>query len=288
MSLNCSKVEIYKTSKGLKAALEAWKSDHPTGKIGLVPTMGALHQGHITLVEAAKKSCDIVIVSVFVNPTQFNDPKDLERYPRTEKEDAELLLKHHCDIMFLPEVEDMYPANEKPYEIDLKGLDKVMEGEFRPGHFKGVCNIVEKLFRIVEPNKAYFGIKDFQQVAIVSHMVSDRDLNIEIVACPIKRNDGGLALSSRNALLSEQDKEDARIINWMLRLGQQLVSEGKSINIVKENMLALFSLGKLKLEYLEIVDNKTLKQANTADSKITACTAAYCGKVRLIDNIQLN
>ncbi|MDX1348919.1 MAG: pantoate--beta-alanine ligase, partial [Putridiphycobacter sp.] len=180
------------------------------------------------------------------------------------------------------------PPNDSPYEIDLKGLDKVMEGEFRPGHFKGVCNIVEKLFRIVEPGKAYFGIKDFQQVAVISHMVKVRNLPVEIVPCPIKRNNGGLALSSRNALLSEKEKEAARIINWMLRIGKQLVSEGKPLDIVRENMLSVFNLGELELEYLEIVDNTTLQPAVSTDSKISACTAAYCGKVRLIDNIQLN
>ena len=265
-----------------------WKSEHPNGKIGFFPTMGALHGGHMSLVEAAKKACDLVIVSVFVNPTQFNDDKDLERYPRTESEDAELLEKHHCDILFIPEVEDMYPANEAPYQIDLEGIDKVMEGKYRKGHFEGVCNIVEKLLRITCPDMAFFGIKDFQQVAIVRHMVKLRGLPVDIIACPIKRSASGLAMSSRNALLSEKDKEDARIINWTLKLGKQLVSEKQPLALVKENMLALFKFGNLTIEYLEIVDNSSLQEIKTNQPNMSACMAAYCGKVRLIDNIQLN
>ncbi|MFK8045448.1 MAG: pantoate--beta-alanine ligase [Crocinitomicaceae bacterium] len=281
-------MEIYKSSTALKEAIALWKSANPAGKIGFVATMGALHGGHITLVEAAKKASDIVIVSIFVNPTQFNDPKDLEHYPRTEKADTELLAQNDCDIIFMPSVNDMYPKNNPPYKIDLGGLDKVMEGQFRPGHFEGVCNIVETLLRVTECDLAFFGIKDFQQVAIVKHMVEIRNLLVEIVAVPIKRSNGGLALSSRNALLSEKQKEEARIINWVLRLGKQLVSEGKSLPVVKENMISLFNRGTLDLEYLDFVSNKTLKPITSIESNMSACVAAYCGKVRLIDNIQLN
>ena len=288
MSLNCCEVKIYNTTNDLTNAIARWKSDNPTGKIGFVPTMGALHDGHMTLVEAAKKESDFVIVSVFVNPTQFNDAEDLKRYPRTEEADAKLLVDHHCDVLFLPSVEDMYPPTDTTYDIHLKGLDKVMEGKYRKGHFEGVCNIVEKLLRIVTPDLAFFGIKDFQQVAIISHMVNLRKLPVKIVACPIKRSDSGLALSSRNALLNWEEKEAARIINWTLRLGKQLVSEGKDLSIVKENMLALFNTGQLTLEYLEIVDNISLKSLDKSQPKMSACMAAYCGNVRLIDNIQLN
>ena len=288
MSLNCCEVKIYNTTIDLTNAIARWKSDNPTGKIGFVPTMGALHDGHMTLVEAAKKESDFVIVSVFVNPTQFNDAEDLKRYPRTEEADAKLLVDHHCDVLFLPSVEDMYPPTDTTYDIHLNGLDKVMEGKYRKGHFEGVCNIVEKLLRIVTPDLAFFGIKDFQQVAIISHMVNLRKLPVKIVACPIKRSDSGLALSSRNALLNWEEKEAARIINWTLRLGKQLVSEGKDLSIVKENMLALFNTGQLTLEYLEIVDNISLKSLDKSQPKMSACMAAYCGNVRLIDNIQLN
>ena len=288
MSLNCCEVKIYNTTNDLTNAIARWKSDNPTGKIGFVPTMGALHDGHMTLVEAAKKESDFVIVSVFVNPTQFNDAEDLKRYPRTEEADAKLLVDHHCDVLFLPSVEDMYPPTDTTYDIHLNGLDKVMEGKYRKGHFEGVCNIVEKLLRIVTPDLAFFGIKDFQQVAIISYMVNLRKLPVKIVACPIKRSDSGLALSSRNALLNWEEKEAARIINWTLRLGKQLVSEGKDLSIVKENMLALFNTGQLTLEYLEIVDNISLKSLDKSQPKMSACMAAYCGNVRLIDNIQLN
>ena len=281
-------MKIYNTTNDLTNAIARWKSDNPTGKIGFVPTMGALHDGHMTLVEAAKKESDFVIVSVFVNPTQFNDAEDLKRYPRTEEADAKLLVDHHCDVLFLPSVEDMYPPTDTTYDIHLNGLDKVMEGKYRKGHFEGVCNIVEKLLRIVTPDLAFFGIKDFQQVAIISYMVNLRKLPVKIVACPIKRSDSGLALSSRNALLNWEEKEAARIINWTLRLGKQLVSEGKDLSIVKENMLALFNTGQLTLEYLEIVDNISLKSLDKSQPKMSACMAAYCGNVRLIDNIQLN
>lgn len=281
-------MEIFRSSESLKKGLSVWRSDNPKGSVGFVATMGALHEGHVTLVEAAKKTCDLVVVSVFVNPTQFNNEGDLKRYPRTEEADAKLLLDNECDILFSPKVEDMYPPKEKPYEIDLNGLDLLMEGEFRPGHFKGVCNIVERLFRIIEPQKAFFGIKDLQQVAIVSHMVKLRKLPVEIVACPIKRSDAGLALSSRNALLNAQEKEKARIINWTLRIGKQLVSEGKSLAVIKENMRALFDLSDLELEYLEVVDSGSLQTVTEVQPNISACLAAYCGKVRLIDNIQLN
>jgi len=281
-------VEIYKSSKALKEAVALWKSANPAGEIGFVATMGALHGGHITLVEAAKKASDIVIVSIFVNPTQFNDPKDLERYPRTEEADTKLLAENDCDIIFMPSVDDMYPTSQPKYEINLAGLDQLMEGRYRPGHFEGVCNIVETLLRVTTCDLAFFGIKDFQQVAIVKHMVELRNLPVKIVAVPIKRNSGGLALSSRNALLSEEQKEQARIINWVLRLGKQLISEGKPLPVVEENMLALFSLGSLELEYLDIISNKTLQPVHSVEPSISACMAAYCGKVRLIDNIQLN
>ncbi|MFK8037497.1 MAG: pantoate--beta-alanine ligase [Crocinitomicaceae bacterium] len=281
-------MEIFRTKKELQQAIAHWKGRKPSKKVGFIPTMGALHEGHISLVDAAKLHSDLIIVSVFVNPAQFNDQSDLERYPRTESADADLLNKNGCDILFLPPVNEVYPIGEAKYEIELDGLDSVMEGTFRPGHFKGVCNVVEKLFRIVKPDIAFFGIKDFQQAAIIKHMVNLRGLPVEILACPIKRNDGGLALSSRNALLSEQEKEDARIINWTLRLAKILVQEGKSLKIVKENVQALFSLGQLKLEYMEIVHNDSLKPVKSITENISICLAAYCGKVRLIDNIQLN
>lgn len=281
-------MEIFRTKKGLQEAIRLWKAQNTQKKVGFIPTMGALHEGHISLIDAAKMSSDLIVVSVFVNPAQFNEQVDLEKYPRTESADADLLKKNGCDILFLPEVSEVYPEGEPKYEIDLNGLDSVMEGMFRPGHFKGVCNVVEKLLRMVKPEIAFFGLKDFQQVAIVKHMINLRQLPVEMMACPIKRNDGGLALSSRNALLSEQEKEEARIINWTLRLAKNLVNEGKSLAVVNENARALFKLSNLELEYLEIINNSSLKPVSSMHKNMSICLAAYCGKVRLIDNIQLN
>lgn len=281
-------MEIFKTKKGLQEAVAQWKVQNAQKKVGFIPTMGALHQGHMSLIDTAKINCDLIIVSVFVNPTQFNEQADLEKYPRTESADADLLRKNGCNILFLPEVDEVYPKDEPKYDINLNGLDSVMEGMFRPGHFRGVCNVVEKLLRIVKPEITFFGIKDFQQVAIVKHMINLRHLPVEVVACPIKRSDSGLALSSRNALLSEKEKEEARIINWTLRLAKVLVKEGKSLEVINENIQALFKLGNLELEYLEIINNSTLKPVTSTKEKMSICIAAYCGKVRLIDNMQLN
>ena len=280
-------MKIVTEVKELKTLINTYRSENPSNKIGFVPTMGALHLGHVSLIEAASDSCDFIITSIFVNPTQFNDKKDLERYPRTIDSDIAVLTNTSCDLLFLPTVEEMYPAGNT-YSIDLNGLDKVMEGKFRQGHFDGVCNIVETFFRIISPDKSFFGIKDFQQVAIIKYMIKLRGLGTEIVTCPILRETSGLAMSSRNALLSEQEKEDARILNWVLKLGKLLVIEGKPLDVVKENMLALFGTGKLTLEYLEIVDNDSLESVDKVQANISACIVAYCGKVRLIDNIQLN
>ncbi len=281
-------MKIIKEAKQLIEEIAIIRQNNPKSSIGFVPTMGALHEGHISLVKEAKRQSSVVVTSIFVNPTQFNDLSDLDRYPRTEQEDINLLEQEGCDIIFLPDVNEMYPNGKEPYEIDLGGLDLVMEGQYRENHFEGVCMIVEKFFGLVKPDKAFFGLKDFQQVAIIKRMVEVRNLNIEICPCPIKREKSGLAMSSRNMLLSDRERQDARILNWVLRLGKQLVSEGKSLDEVKEHMLALFNLGKLKLEYMEIVNNTTLQRVNTIEQDITCCIVAYSGKVRLIDNIQLN
>ena len=282
-------MKIIKAINDLVEEIYRLRSTGEKTSVGLVPTMGALHEGHMSLINEARQVTDIVIASLFVNPTQFNDVKDLEVYPRTEQEDINLLEKNGCDILFMPPVEEMYPNGlNEPYEIDLNGLDTILEGKYRDGHFNGVCIIVEKLLTMVKPDVGFFGIKDFQQVAVVKRMVKVRNLNVQIHACPIKRELSGLAMSSRNALLSEEEKEAARIINWTLRLGKQLVSENLNLSTVKENMLALFNTCDLKLEYLEIVDNTALKNVSEIKPEISCCIAAYCGKVRLIDNIQLN
>ncbi|HIP37659.1 MAG TPA: pantoate--beta-alanine ligase [Crocinitomix sp.] len=256
--------------------------------VGFVPTMGALHEGHLSLIEAAKKQCDIVICSVFVNPTQFNEKSDLQNYPRTLEKDLQLLKKNGCDIVFTPSVEEMYPTKNEDYFIDLNGLGDVLEGKFRPGHFNGVCMVVEKLFKIVEPNKAFFGIKDFQQVAVIKHLVIEKQINVEIVSCPIKRDKNGLALSSRNTLLTDVQREKAKVLSQTIFKGKEVFDNGGDLGEMYDEMLKLFKQSDLKLEYLEVVDNKTLKAVRFVNSNCSICIAAYCGDVRLIDNCQLS
>lgn len=255
--------------------------------VGFVPTMGALHEGHMALVRRAKMECDIVVVSVFVNPTQFNNPDDLKLYPRTAQKDAALLTENGCDIAFFPEVEDVYPKGIAIPTVDLGGMDKVMEGAFRPGHFNGVVQVVWRFFDLVKPNKAYFGLKDFQQVAVIQHMVRELSLPLEIVPCPTLREDSGLAMSSRNMRLSEQQKEDAVIIFRTLTKMKSLVSETRPKDLV-EMGAKMIDESPLKLEYLQIVDSKTLEALDeTWSDSATVCIAAYCGEVRLIDNMTI-
>ena len=223
-------MKIIKASHLLVEAISKIRASAPDTTIGFVPTMGALHEGHISLIETAKKQSDFVIASIFVNPTQFNDKKDLERYPRTEAKDIAMLEANSCDLVFMPDVEDIYPKNDySGYEIDLNGLDKVMEGKFRDNHFDGVCRIVEKFFRLINPDYAFFGLKDFQQVSIIRYMVKVRGLNVSIYPCPIIREEGGLAMSSRNVLLSPEERTDAQIINQTLQLGLKPGSQGKIV-----------------------------------------------------------
>ena len=232
---------ISKDLDELRKAISNLKKDNPNKSIGFVPTMGALHQGHLSLVEKASEHTDIVIVSVFVNPTQFNDSSDLEKYPRTLQSDTEKLRQTACDILFAPNEKVVYPNGPKPYEINLGFVGKTMEGKFRKGHFEGVCMVVERLFEMVKPDKAFFGLKDFQQVAVIKKMVELRSIPVEIIPVEIVRSDKGLALSSRNALLSEQQKEDALIIHQTLLLGKSLVTDGCNPAEIKKEMIRFFN-----------------------------------------------
>ena len=255
-------------------------------KIGFVPTMGALHSGHISLVNNAKEVCDVVVVSVFVNPKQFNNATDLEKYPRTLEKDVALLAENGVDFVFAPTFEEIYPADYQSPSIDLMQLDKVMEGQFRPGHFKGVVEVVKRLFEIIQPDFAYFGQKDFQQVAIIKYMTSYFQLPVTVVECPIIRSDKGLALSSRNMRLSEADKEQALV------LYQTLVFAKEQVGMVPPKELAAQCAEKinqagLKTEYVEIVDGATLEKLTAWNTYAVCCVAAYCGEVRLIDNMVL-
>lgn len=255
--------------------------------VGLVPTMGALHQGHASLVERAVKENDVAVVSVFVNPTQFNDKNDLKNYPRTLEADCALLEKIGADIAFAPSVEEMYPT-EDTRQFSFAPIDTVMEGACRPGHFNGVAQIVSKLFYAVEPDKAYFGEKDFQQLAIIREMVRQLDLKLEIVGCPIVREADGLAMSSRNTLLTADERQRALTISRTLFASLDYAA-GNSLAATKAFVEEkINSTPGLELEYYQIVDGNTLQEINEwSDSDyIVGCIALFCGKIRLIDNIK--
>jgi pantoate--beta-alanine ligase len=255
-------------------------------KTGFVPTMGALHKGHISLVEKAVNENDIVVVSVFVNPTQFNDPKDLERYPRNLEADLRLLEETGCDLVFAPSVNEIYPEPDTR-EFNFGTLETVMEGKHRPGHFNGVAQVVSKLFDIVQPHKAYFGLKDFQQLAIIKNMVAQLQLPVEIVSCPIIREDSGLAMSSRNELLTADERKNAAVISNTLFEAKKLKNE-KSVPTLTEWIAETINKNPfLRVEYAEIVDSSTLQPVENWNSnkEIVCCVAVFCGKIRLIDNI---
>ena len=256
-------------------------------KIGFVPTMGALHEGHASLVRYAVAENEIVVVSVFVNPTQFNDKNDLLKYPRTLEADCELLEKEGADYVFAPSVEEIYPEPDTR-QFSYAPLDTVMEGKFRPGHFNGVCQVVSKLFMMVEPDKAYFGEKDFQQLAIIREMVKQMKFPLQIVGCPIVREEDGLALSSRNTRLSAQEREFALNISKTLFRSKEFAashSVEETQQFVEESIA---SSEGLQLEYFEIVDGLTLQRIeNWEDTDyVVGCITVFCGEVRLIDNIK--
>ena len=273
---------VVETIKGLKQELEKYSSKN----IGFVPTMGALHDGHISLVKRSVEENDVTVVSVFVNPTQFNDKADLERYPRTEEADKKLLKAAGCDIVFMPQVEEMYPE-EDTRKFNFGCIETVMEGKYRPGHFNGVAQIVSKLFYAVEPTRSYFGEKDFQQVAIIRDMVRQLNLPVEIIACPIIREESGLARSSRNELLSAEERKKAALISQVLSKSVNFAKE-MSVDEVKNWVIDQFKVDDVfKMDYYDIVDGNTLQSISSWDESdyIVGCIAVYCGKIRLIDNI---
>ena len=256
-------------------------------KIGFVPTMGALHEGHASLVRRAVEENDVVVVSDFVNPTQFNDKNDLLKYPRTLEADCELLQKEGAAYVFAPSVEEIYPEPDTR-QFSYAPLDTVMEGKFRPGHFNGVCQVVSKLFMIVEPDKAYFGEKDFQQLAIIREMVKQMQFPLEIVGCPIVREKDGLALSSRNARLSVEQRQQALQISQTLFKSQEYAVAHTVAETQKFVEDSIASSEGLELEYFELVDGTTLQKIsdwNDTDYAV-GCITVFCGDVRLIDNIK--
>lgn len=279
-------MKIANTKSELHELIAELKSEQDSPRVGFVPTMGALHHGHLSLIEQASNRCNIVVVSIFVNPTQFNNQDDLKKYPRTFEEDKKLLETITCDLLFYPEVEDVYPEDYIAPEVDLNGLDLVMEGAFRPGHFDGVVNVVNRLFELVQPDLAFFGKKDFQQLAIIKRMVGQLNWNIEIVAVDIKRAATGLAMSSRNARLSDQQKQEALIIFETLNYGLELTKSETNCTRIKAQMISYFEKGALNLEYLEVANSNSLRPALSTNEPIVCCIAAHCGEVRLIDNME--
>lgn len=256
------------------------------GTVGLVPTMGALHNGHLELVKRCVAENSICVVSVFVNPTQFNDKNDLLHYPRTLDADCRLLESAGCAIAFAPEVEEMYPV-EDTRVFNLGTVAEVMEGKYRPGHFNGVAQIVSKLFDAVQPDRAYFGEKDFQQIAVIRSMVKLLNFPVEIVACPIVREDDGMALSSRNLHLTPQQRKNAVSISQTLFKSRTFAEQHSVAETIDYVVSTLNSVPDLEVEYFEIVDGNTLLPVNDwSDSDyIVGCITVYCGEVRLIDNI---
>ena len=258
--------------------------------IGFVPTMGALHQGHMSLLERAKRENDISVASIFVNPLQFNDMKDLEKYPRSLELDIEKIKATHCDVLFAPSTEEMYPEsriqNQKSF-IALGQLDKIMEGQQRPGHFQGVCVVVKKLFDIIEPTKAYFGEKDFQQLAIIRHLAKALNIPVEIISCPTVREANGLAMSSRNTLLTTEERKKSAVIYKALMEAKEKKDSIKIEALKKFVEEKINSNPFLKLEYFEVVNSETLMPAQSQEEtkNLRACIAVKVGNVRLIDNI---
>jgi pantoate--beta-alanine ligase len=275
----------YSTRISLETALQEIRNQNDT--IGFVPTMGALHEGHLSLVQKASIECEVVVVSIFVNPNQFNNREDFLKYPNTLENDLKLLSQFPKVMVFVPSVDEVYPEEDSFEPIDLGQLDTVLEGKFRPGHFQGVVHVVRNLLEIVNPHRAYFGLKDFQQLAVITKFIFILGLKTQIIPCETLRDSAGLAMSSRNMRLSEQEKKDALIIHQTLlkiKEWKHLYSPEK----VREMAVTFFNQGLLKLEYLEIIDG--IDFVNLQDEWTTnalCCIAAYCGEVRLIDNMSL-
>ena len=258
-------------------------------KIGFAPTMGALHLGHISLYETAKKENDEIISSIFVNPTQFNNPDDFEKYPQTLENDLKLLEKAGVDAVYVPKAIDIYPEGLKSKHYDFDGLDNEMEGKYRPGHFDGVGTVVEELLRQVQPHNAYFGEKDYQQLAIIKKMVEKTKLPVKILGVPTLRENSGLAMSSRNLRLTEKRRKEATIIyETLLKVKEWF--KVLSVKKIKERVEKIFQDSNFELEYFIIADEKTLKETDFfyKDKSYRAFIVAYAGDVRLIDNMHLD
>ena len=281
-------MHIIKRFIDLKRLLDNNQKRSPNQIVGFVPTMGALHEGHISLINESCTNCDVSICSIFVNPTQFGESNDLEKYPKPIEKDIELLVNNWCDILFLPTVEEVYPATYTHQNFDLGGIDLVFEGKSRVGHFQGVCNVIYRFFDQIKPHRAYFGQKDFQQTVVVKKLVDVTSLNTKICVVPIRREPSGLAMSSRNVRLSNSGRKKAAFINESLRLIKNNFREiglSKSIDLAKKHIL---KYDNAKLDYLVVAETDTLKGVETYENKkLVALTAVNYEGVRLLDNIIL-
>lgn len=278
-------MKIVHTIKELQDELLRYTSEGKT--VGFVPTMGALHAGHVSLVKYSVNENDVTVVSIFVNPTQFNDKEDLKKYPRTLEADCKLLEPVGVTYVFAPSVEEMYPVADTR-EFSYPPLDTVMEGAHRPGHFNGVCQIVSKLFDAVKPDRAYFGEKDFQQLAIIREMVRRMKYDIDIIGCPIVREEDGLAMSSRNTRLSAEERKNALKISQTLLKSRNFTASYSVYDIQKFVEEAIADAPGLQLEYFAIVDGNTLQTVERWDASdyVVGCITVFCGDVRLIDNVK--
>lgn len=280
-------MKIFSKKKDLKDCLLAHRSANKT--VGFVPTMGALHSGHLSLIKEAQQKNDIVVVSLFVNPTQFDSAEDLKKYPKTIKNDIELLDSVSCDILFTPSVEEIYENNISSENFNFDGLEHQMEGKFRKGHFNGVGTVVKTLFKIVAPHKAYFGQKDFQQLQIIKKMVEKHSLKVEVKGCPIFRQQDGLAMSSRNVRLSKKQKAAAPFVYKVLQEVRKKFNTQSVLEITQWVESQFKNHPSLKLEYFTVADEKSLKPIENKEDlkKYRAFIAVFADEIRLIDNLQL-
>jgi pantoate--beta-alanine ligase len=283
-SVNSTPLKVFTTKKTLEQYLAQGRASGRT--IGFVPTMGALHQGHLSLIEQAKQCNDEIVCSIFVNPSQFNDPKDLEKYPRTIEADTKLLEQVNCDVLFNPPVSEIYDDNEQ-WHLNLGELEFLLEGKFRPGHYQGVTQVVYKLFNIVKPDTAFFGQKDYQQFLIISKMVELLHMPVKLVMCPIRRETDGLAMSSRNIHLTAYDREHALILSKTLNWVSNNFEQNNIPQLKLEAEQAISIEPGVELDYFEIADGDTLLPAGKNTKNFVALVAAKVGKTRLIDNVVL-
>jgi pantoate--beta-alanine ligase len=277
-------MDVLRSVSDIRQKVQEWKKDGYS--VGFVPTMGYLHNGHKSLIEKAASENDKVVVSVFVNPKQFDNAADLETYPSNIQGDKDLVTVAGGDIIFAPTAAEMYPGGFATM-VDIEGLDKELCGATRPGHFRGVCTVVTKLFMIVAPDRAYFGEKDFQQLAIIKRFTKDMNIPVEVIGCPIVREEDGLAMSSRNSKLSDEERRKALIIIEALNVIKEMVYQGTTDveELKKEAFRKISTMDIAKVDYFEIVDPDTLEKIDVVKEKALAATAVFIGKTRLIDNM---